>query len=146
MAFVPPVFHTRVHFGIEPANPARLPGGCAHPISEKIMFTCRNQPCGANWEVSDVDIHNEGQGLLFRCPQCGARNRVIRHEAADGAVTYEQDDSIPLKSEPASAPKTASKPTSKYSPRGAPKSAPKSAPRSAPPRTARKSTPTKRGR
>jgi predicted RNA-binding Zn-ribbon protein involved in translation (DUF1610 family) len=66
------------------------------------MFTCRNQPCGANWEVSDVDIHNEGQGLLFRCPQCGARNRVIRHEAADGAVTYEQDDSVPVKSEAAS--------------------------------------------
>ena len=48
------------------------------------MFTCRNQPCGAQWEVSDVVIKNEGQGLLFRCPMCGARNKVIRHDAADG--------------------------------------------------------------
>jgi uncharacterized Zn finger protein len=61
------------------------------------MFTCRNQPCGAQWELSDVVIKNEGQGLLFRCPMCGARNKVIRHDAPDGTVTYEQDNSIPPK-------------------------------------------------
>jgi predicted RNA-binding Zn-ribbon protein involved in translation (DUF1610 family) len=54
------------------------------------MFTCRNQSCGAEWASSDVDIHNEGQGLLFRCPMCGARNYVARHETKDGEVTYEQ--------------------------------------------------------
>jgi predicted RNA-binding Zn-ribbon protein involved in translation (DUF1610 family) len=101
------------------------------------MFTCRNQPCGANWEVSDVDIHNEGQGLLFRCPQCGARNHVVRHEAADGALTYEQQDPAPVKSE---TPKP-ERSTPKTAPRTAPRTAPKSAPR-----TARKSTPPKRSR
>lgn len=54
------------------------------------MFTCINQPCRAEWQLSDVDIHNEGQGLLFRCPMCGARNKVTRHEAADGTLSYEQ--------------------------------------------------------
>ncbi|SAK86224.1 hypothetical protein [Caballeronia ptereochthonis] len=59
------------------------------------MFTCRNQSCGAQWELSDVVIKNEGQGLLFRCPMCGARNYVTRHVAADGATTYEQITDIP---------------------------------------------------
>jgi hypothetical protein len=59
------------------------------------MFTCRNQPCRSEWALSDVDIHNEGQGLLFRCPICGARNKVIRHDAEDGTVTYKQDLSAP---------------------------------------------------
>ncbi|SAK40914.1 hypothetical protein AWB77_00282 [Caballeronia fortuita] len=58
------------------------------------MFTCRNQSCGADWALSDVDIHNEGQGLLFRCPMCGARNYVTRHEK-NGDVTYEQVQDIP---------------------------------------------------
>ena len=57
------------------------------------MFTCRNQSCGADWALSDVDIHNEGQGLLFRCPMCGARNYVTRHEK-NGDVTYEQVQDI----------------------------------------------------
>jgi predicted RNA-binding Zn-ribbon protein involved in translation (DUF1610 family) len=54
------------------------------------MFTCRNQSCDAQWAPSDVVIKNEGQGLLFRCPMCGARNYVARHQSADGEVTYEQ--------------------------------------------------------
>lgn len=59
------------------------------------MFTCRNQSCGAEWEPSDVVIKNEGQGLLFRCPMCGARNYVERHQADDGTATYEQIADIP---------------------------------------------------
>jgi hypothetical protein len=54
------------------------------------VFTCRNQSCDAQWELSDVVIKNEGQGLLFRCPMCGARNYVERFEGDDGAVLYEQ--------------------------------------------------------
>lgn len=54
------------------------------------MFTCINQPCRAEWELADVDIHNEGQGLLFRCPMCGARNKVEKQVAEDGAVSYKQ--------------------------------------------------------
>ncbi|MDR5853275.1 hypothetical protein P9239_17745 [Caballeronia sp. LZ062] len=59
------------------------------------MFTCRNQSCQAEWEPSDVVIKNEGQGLLFRCPMCGARNYVTRHDSPDGAVSYEQVSDIP---------------------------------------------------
>jgi uncharacterized Zn finger protein len=59
------------------------------------MFTCRNQSCGAEWEQSDVVVKNEGQGLLFRCPMCGARNYVTRHTADDGTATYEQITGIP---------------------------------------------------
>lgn len=62
------------------------------------MFTCRNQPCGAKWELSDIVIKNEGQGLMYRCPMCGARNKVIRHDADDGTITYEPDYSAPPKS------------------------------------------------
>jgi uncharacterized Zn finger protein len=54
------------------------------------VFTCINQSCGARWEPSDVVIKNEGQGLLFRCPMCGARNYVERLEGKEGAATYEQ--------------------------------------------------------
>jgi uncharacterized Zn finger protein len=54
------------------------------------MFTCRNQSCGADWTPADVVIKNEGQGLLFRCPMCGARNYVTRHDSPDGETTYEQ--------------------------------------------------------
>ena len=60
------------------------------------MFTCRNQSCGASWEQSEVVIKNEGQGLLFRCPMCGARNYVDRIEAEDGSVVYEQLDGRPF--------------------------------------------------
>jgi hypothetical protein len=44
----------------------------------------------AQWETSDVVIKDEGQGLLFRCPLCGARNYLERFEAEDGTVVYEQ--------------------------------------------------------
>ncbi|KND61375.1 hypothetical protein BVER_04276 [Candidatus Burkholderia verschuerenii] len=54
------------------------------------MFICRNQSCGAEWALSDVVIKNEGQGLLFRCPMCGARNYVERHDSPEGEVSYEQ--------------------------------------------------------
>lgn len=54
------------------------------------MFVCQNQPCGARWEAAEVTIHNEGQGLLFRCPLCGARNHVVARTQADGTVTYKQ--------------------------------------------------------
>lgn len=59
------------------------------------MFTCRNQSCEAQWELSDVVIKNEGQGLLFRCPMCGARNYVTRHQSLGGEATYEQVQDIP---------------------------------------------------
>ena len=59
------------------------------------MFTCRNQSCEAQWELSDVVIKNEGQGLLFRCPMCGARNYVTRHQSPGGEVTFEQVQDIP---------------------------------------------------
>jgi hypothetical protein len=59
------------------------------------MFTCRNQSCEAQWELSDVVIKNEGQGLLFRCPMCGARNYVTRHQSPGGEVAYEQVQDIP---------------------------------------------------
>ncbi|MFM0323886.1 hypothetical protein [Caballeronia glebae] len=54
------------------------------------MFTCRNKSCGAEWALSDVDIHNEGQGLLFRCPMCGARNYVKPQKTKEGEVSYKQ--------------------------------------------------------
>ncbi len=60
------------------------------------MFTCRNQSCQARWALSDVIIKNEGQGLLFRCPMCGARNYVEKVEAKDGAVLYEQIEGKPF--------------------------------------------------
>jgi hypothetical protein len=59
------------------------------------VFTCRNQSCDAQWEQSDVVIKNEGQGLLFRCPMCGARNYVERFDADDGSVLYEQIEGRP---------------------------------------------------
>jgi transcription elongation factor Elf1 len=61
------------------------------------MFICRNQSCGAEWALSDVVIKNEGQGLLFRCPMCGARNYVERHDSPEGEVSYEQIADIDLK-------------------------------------------------
>jgi uncharacterized Zn finger protein len=59
------------------------------------VFTCRNQPCGEQWELSDVVIKNEGQGLLSRCPMCGARNYVERFDGEDGSVLYEQIEGRP---------------------------------------------------
>ncbi|MGI4812189.1 MAG: hypothetical protein ACRYG5_03805 [Janthinobacterium lividum] len=59
------------------------------------MLTCRNQPCGAQWEQSDVIVKNEGQGLLFRCPLCGTRNYVERIDLPDGSMRFEQIDGRP---------------------------------------------------
>lgn len=60
------------------------------------VFTCRNQSCQAQWQPSDVVIKNEGQGLLFRCPMCGARNYVEKFETEDGTVVYEQVEGRPF--------------------------------------------------
>lgn len=60
------------------------------------MFTCRNQSCGTQWEQSDVVIKDEGQGLLFRCPMCRARNYVERFDAEDGSIVYEQIEGRPF--------------------------------------------------
>lgn len=54
------------------------------------MFVCQNQPCGAQWSPEEVEIRNEGQGPLFRCPLCGARNHLEAREGADGALKYRQ--------------------------------------------------------
>lgn len=54
------------------------------------MFVCGNQACGASWEPSEVKIQNEGQGPIFRCPLCGARNAVVERARRDGSLTYRQ--------------------------------------------------------
>jgi len=61
------------------------------------VFTCKNQSCRTQWALSDVVIQDEGQGPLFRCPLCGARNYVKRREAKDGTVVYKQLEGRPLK-------------------------------------------------
>ena len=38
---------------------------------------------------------DEGQGLLFRCPLCGARNYLERFEDDEGKVVYEQMEGRP---------------------------------------------------
>ncbi|WP_153098784.1 hypothetical protein [Paraburkholderia hayleyella] len=60
------------------------------------MFTCRNQSCEARWEQAEVLIKNEGQGLLFRCPMCGARNYVERFDGEEGVIVYEQIEGRPF--------------------------------------------------
>ena len=54
------------------------------------MFTCLNQSCGAQWKQEEVTIVNEGQGELFRCPLCHARNYVLRSDKPNGKVVYKQ--------------------------------------------------------
>lgn len=54
------------------------------------MFVCQNQPCGAHWSLDEVEIRNEGQGPLFRCPMCGARNHLEARKGRDGALQYRQ--------------------------------------------------------
>ncbi|MDQ0140070.1 DNA-directed RNA polymerase subunit RPC12/RpoP [Cupriavidus necator] len=54
------------------------------------MFVCGNQACGARWQQDEVQIRDEGQGLVFRCPQCGARNHVMARTKADGTTSYRQ--------------------------------------------------------
>ncbi|CAJ0890249.1 hypothetical protein R77564_03442 [Ralstonia sp. LMG 32965] len=64
---------------------------------EKTVFTCINQSCGTQWQLSDVVIKDEGQGPLFRCALCGARNYLKRVETKDGRVIYKQIEGKPLK-------------------------------------------------
>jgi DNA-directed RNA polymerase subunit RPC12/RpoP len=52
------------------------------------MLTCRNQSCRAQWEQAEVQIHNEGQGLMYRCPLCGSRNYVQPVTKKDGSIVY----------------------------------------------------------
>lgn len=54
------------------------------------MFVCQNQPCGARWMPAEVVIKNEGHGPIFRCPLCGARNRLMASHRADGSIDYKQ--------------------------------------------------------
>jgi hypothetical protein len=76
-------------------RPYGSPDKQSNPVGESNVFTCRNQSCQAQWEQSDVVIKNEGQGLLFRCPMCGARNYVERFDGDDGSVLYEQIEGRP---------------------------------------------------
>ncbi|MEA3121424.1 MAG: hypothetical protein QOH33_979 [Paraburkholderia sp.] len=48
------------------------------------------------WEQSDVVIKNEGQGLLFRCPMCGARNYVERLDTHESSIVYKQIEGRPF--------------------------------------------------
>jgi hypothetical protein len=59
-------------------------------------FVCRNQSCGTPWEQTEVVIKNEGQGPLFRCPLCGARNYLEKFEDDEGNPVYEQVDGKPF--------------------------------------------------
>lgn len=70
------------------------------------MFVCGNQACGARWKQDEVQIRDEGQGPVFRCPQCGARNHVKARKAADGSTTYRQ---VPAKAAGNTAGNTAGK-------------------------------------
>lgn len=60
------------------------------PLNEDLMFTCQNQSCQTTWERKDVTVVNEGQGPLFRCPICGARNMLVAKTRPDGEVVYTQ--------------------------------------------------------
>ncbi|MCO4860097.1 hypothetical protein MKD38_00335 [Cupriavidus sp. WGlv3] len=68
------------------------------------MFVCGNQACGASWEPDEVQIRDEGQGLVFRCPQCGARNHVVARTAKDGSTTYRQVPASAAQKAPAQRP------------------------------------------
>lgn len=70
------------------------------------MFVCQNQPCGARWALDEVEIRNDGQGPLFRCPLCGARNHLEARKAADGAVQYRQVPRAAAVERPASPPRS----------------------------------------
>ena len=58
---------------------------------EVIMYTCQNQPCRERWEASDLEFINEGQGYFFRCPLCGARNKVVETTVPGGPRVFEQE-------------------------------------------------------
>jgi len=56
-----------------------------------MTYTCQNQPCRAKWDAAELAFVNEGQGYFFRCPICGARNKVVQKTLADGTTVYQQD-------------------------------------------------------
>ncbi|MFS8975711.1 hypothetical protein PO002_14585 [Cupriavidus necator] len=58
-------------------------------MKKPIYYTCQNQSCGTRWESTEVNVANEGQGPLFRCPICGARNALAAREE-DGVTVYRQ--------------------------------------------------------
>lgn len=68
------------------------------------MFVCQNQSCDTQWAPDAVEIRNEGQGPLFRCPLCGARNYLEASTAPDGTQKYRQ---IRQPAEPTPSPKPA---------------------------------------
>ena len=75
------------------ARLAGLPHGTmlrSAPFNEDPMFTCRNRSCQATWERKDVTVVNEGQGPLFRCPICGARNMLVAKTRPNGEIVYTQ--------------------------------------------------------
>jgi hypothetical protein len=59
-------------------------------MKKPVTYTCQNQSCGASWDASEVAVVNEGQGPLFRCPLCGARNRLVSRVERDGETVYRQ--------------------------------------------------------
>ena len=59
-------------------------------MEKTVYYTCQNQSCGARWEAREVQVVNEGQGPLFRCPICGARNRLVSRVEPDGTTVYRQ--------------------------------------------------------
>ncbi|SPA40202.1 conserved hypothetical protein [Cupriavidus taiwanensis] len=84
------------------------------------MFVCGNQACGANWEPDEVQIRDEGQGLVFRCPQCGARNHVVARTAKDGSTAYRQVPASAAQKAPAQRPAGARPKAPAKGPRQAP--------------------------
>jgi hypothetical protein len=86
--------------GEEVLRSGRVCGRLAAVIDRRVCmsesFVCRNQSCGTPWEQSEVVIKNEGQGPLFRCPLCGARNYLEKFEDDEGNVVYEQVDGKPF--------------------------------------------------
>ncbi|QYY28265.1 hypothetical protein K2O51_10235 [Cupriavidus pinatubonensis] len=58
-------------------------------MKKPIYYTCQNQSCGTRWESTEVVVVNEGQGPLFRCPICGARNVLAAREEG-GVTVYRQ--------------------------------------------------------
>ena len=59
--------------------------------ADDVSYICQNQSCRMPWLPSDVVIVNEGQGHFFRCPVCGARNKVADTAARGQAPRFEQN-------------------------------------------------------
>lgn len=64
------------------------------------MFVCQNQSCGAQWAPDEVEIVNEGQGPLFRCPMCNARNHLEARPGRNGETQYRQARKAPAAQPP----------------------------------------------